>query len=111
MHAFTSGGNREYSNVESVTIESRDIKNNKVTIKKGKSLTFKAGTKLTDSKKEAFPDKHVTTLRYLSTDRNIATVSTIDKKTAKITAKKKGTCTIYVYAHNGVNKAITVTVN
>ena len=53
------------------------------------------------------PTSHAAKLRYLSTDTKVATVS----KSGKITAKGKGTCTIYVYAVNGARKAVKVTVN
>ena len=49
---------------------------------------------------------HVATIRYLSTDKKIATVS----KKGKITAKGKGTCYVYAYAHNGIYKKVKVTV-
>ncbi|MCR5475546.1 MAG: InlB B-repeat-containing protein [Lachnospiraceae bacterium] len=114
MHAYTSGGSKSVTNAKSITIRNKEIKKDKVTIAKGKTLILDVGINYVDSKKEPFPDSHVTTLRYLSTNKNIATVSTTGKNkaknTVKITAKKKGNCTIYVYAHNGVNKAIKVTV-
>ncbi|MDO5155065.1 MAG: Ig-like domain-containing protein [Eubacteriales bacterium] len=44
---------------------------------------------------------------YASSNKSIATVS----KTGVIKAKKKGTCTVYVYARNGYAKTIKVIVN
>ena len=52
------------------------------------------------------PKSHTSKLRYLSSDRKVATVS----KSGRITAKGTGKCTIYVFAHNGVSKSIRVTV-
>ena len=52
------------------------------------------------------PPQHVKQIRYLSTNKKIATVT----KGGKIKAKKKGTCYIYVYAHNGISKKIKVIV-
>ena len=52
------------------------------------------------------PDSHVKTLRYRSSDPGVASVGA----SGKITAKKPGKCKIYVYAHNGVNKTINLTV-
>lgn len=52
------------------------------------------------------PKSHVATLRYLSSNKKVATVS----KSGKITAKGKGTCNIIVFAHNGASKQIKVTV-
>ncbi len=44
--------------------------------------------------------------RFETTNKKIATISS----SGKITAKSKGTCYVYVYAQNGVNKKIKVTV-
>ena len=52
------------------------------------------------------PTKFAPTFRYMSSDEKIATVSS----GGKVTAKGKGTCYIYVYAHNGVSKQVKVTV-
>lgn len=49
---------------------------------------------------------HAKAYRYLSTDTDVATVSS----GGKIKAKKAGTCKVYVVGVNGVYKAITVTV-
>ena len=45
-------------------------------------------------------------LRYVSSNKKIATVS----KSGKITAKSKGSCKVYVIAVNGARKAVRVTV-
>jgi fibronectin type 3 domain-containing protein len=74
-------------------------KKNKVSIKKGK--TFKLGAKAVGKKVK----KHVG-LRYESSNKKIATVSS----SGKIEGKKKGKCKIYVYAQNGVCVTIKVTV-
>ncbi|MBQ9179888.1 MAG: Ig-like domain-containing protein [Firmicutes bacterium] len=52
------------------------------------------------------PKSHAPTLRYMTSNKKIATVS----KSGKIKAKTKGTCYIYAYAHNGVSKRIKITV-
>ena len=49
---------------------------------------------------------HAPTLRYMTSNKKVATVNS----SGKITAKGKGTCTVYVFAHNGVSKQIKVTV-
>ena len=56
--------------------------------------------------KKLLPKKHIVPYRYFSTNDKVASVS----KTGKIKGKKKGTCTIYVVATNGVKKSIKVTV-
>lgn len=74
-------------------------KNNRVTLKKGK--TFRLGAKAVGKNVK----KHVA-VRYESSKPKVAKVS----KSGKITAKKKGTCYVYAYAQNGVFKKIKVTV-
>ena len=59
-----------------------------------------------DSKKKMLSDKHAASLRYLSSDTGVATVS----KSGKIKAVGKGTCYVYVYTKNGINKKVKVTV-
>ena len=101
LHAYTNGGTKKYTNAKSVT-----VKKSKVTIKKGKTYKIKATVTKLKKKKKLMPTNHARKLRYLSTNKKIATVS----KAGKIKARKKGTCCIYVYAHNGVGKLIRVTV-
>ncbi|MBQ6440673.1 MAG: CAP domain-containing protein [Mogibacterium sp.] len=94
IHTATKGGKaRNYTRVTT------KAKKNKVSLKKGK--TFKLGAKAVGKNVK----KHVC-LRYESSDAKVAKVN----KSGKITAKKKGTCKIYVYAQNGVCKVINVTV-
>ena len=84
----------------------RKIKVNKakVTLKKGKTFRIKTKLSLENRKKKAL--SHVAKLRYYTDNSKAAVVS----KKGKITAKGKGTCTIYVIANNGVSKKIKVTV-
>ena len=62
--------------------------------------------KKADSSKLLMTDNHTTELRYVSTDKKVATVSA----DGKITAKSKGSCKVYVISINGVKKAVKVTV-
>jgi len=55
---------------------------------------------------EAAAKAHAPKLRYLSTNKKVATVS----KAGKVTGKGKGTCYVYAYAHNGVAKKVKVSV-
>ena len=99
MHIVTKGG--KYCNYKSVNTKA---KKNKVTLaKSGKSFKLRAKA-VKETKKLKTRDHRK--IRYESTDKNIATV---DSK-GKITAKKKGTCYVYAYAQNGINKKIKVTV-
>ncbi len=109
MHVYTAGGNKTYTNAKSVKLDKSDgkiKKGNKLTLKVKDTYKIKASVKKADKKKKLMPDSHVKTIRYRSSDPGVATVSS----KGKITAKKKGKCNIYVYAHNGVNKTIKVTV-
>ena len=101
MHAYTSGASKKYTNAKSITVNKT-----KVELKKGKTFKIKAKVKKLKKNKKLMPKTHVATIRYLSTDKKIATVS----KKGKITAKGKGTCYVYAYAHNGIYKKVKVTV-
>lgn len=77
------------------------------TIKKGQNRTIKAIIVKDDKNKKLLSESHGPKLRYTSSDESIATVT----ESGKIKAKKKGTCTIYVRALNGISKKIKVIVN
>lgn len=98
IHVATKGG--KVGNYKSVTTAA---KNNKVTLKKGK--TFKLKAKAVAQSKKLSVKQH-RKIKYESSNKKIATVSS----KGKITAKKKGTCYIYVYAQSGAYKKIKVTV-
>ena len=100
-HSYTSGASKKYSNAKALTVNKT-----KVALKKGK--TFKIKTKITKVKKnkKLMPKTHVKTVRYMTSNKKVATVSA----GGKITAKAKGTCFVYAYTHNCIYKKITVTV-
>lgn len=102
VHAYTSKGTKTYTNAKSVT-----VKKTKVKLKKGKTFKIKAKVNKLKKGKKLMPKAHAAKLRYVSSDKKIATVS----KSGKIKAKAKGSCKVYVLAVNGVNKAIKVKVN
>jgi len=101
VHAYTSGGTKNYTNAKSVT-----VKKAKVSLKAGKRYKIKAKVNRLQSGKKLMPSVHAPTLRYVSSNKKIATVS----KTGTIKAKAKGSCKIYVIAVNGVRKTIRLTV-
>ncbi|MBQ9179688.1 MAG: Ig-like domain-containing protein, partial [Firmicutes bacterium] len=101
MHSYTGNGTKKYTNAKSVKVNKT-----KVTLKKGKTFKIKAKVKKVKKSKKLLPKKHSATLRYITSNKKIATVS----KSGKIKAKTKGTCNVYVFAHNGVSKKIKVTV-
>ena len=82
------------------------VNKTKVTLKKGKTFKIKAKVIKVKKSKKLMPKKHVATVRYLSTNKKVATVSS----SGKIKAAGKGKCNVYAYAHNGVCKKIKVTV-
>ena len=102
IHAYTSGGDKEYTNPKRVM-----VKKSTVSLKKGKTYKIKGTVTLLNRKKRIIASNHAPKLRYLSSNKTIASVSS----SGKVTAKNKGSCTIYVYAANGVRKAVKVTVN
>ena len=93
--------NKTYTNVKAIKLAK-----NKTTIKVGKTYKIKASVVLVDSKKKMLSDKHAATFRYASSDKKIATVD----KNGKVTAKKKGTCYVWIYAKNGYANKVKVTV-
>ena len=101
MHAYTGGGNKKYTNAKSVT-----VKKKKISLKKGKTYKIKAKVNKLKKGKRLMPKSHAPKLRYLTSDSSVATVNS----KGKITAKGSGTCTITVFAHNGVSKNVKVTV-
>ncbi|MCR5406137.1 MAG: InlB B-repeat-containing protein [Lachnospiraceae bacterium] len=109
MHVYTAGGTKSFTNAKSVKLDMSDgkiKKGNKLTLNVKDTYKIKASVKKADKSRELMPDSHVKTLRYRSSDPGVASVS----GKGKITARKPGKCKIYVYAHNGVNKTINLTV-
>ena len=94
--------NTKYTNVKEIKLTSKSS----VTLAVGKTSTIKAKVVLVDAKKKQLSDSHAKQFRYASSNTKVATVNA----NGKITAKKKGTCYIYVYAKNGYAKKIKVTV-
>ncbi|MCU6763918.1 Ig-like domain-containing protein, partial [Blautia ammoniilytica] len=94
-HAVTKGSSYGYA--QKITVNKKTLK-----LRTGKTKRIKAS--VTNS--STYVQKHVATVRYLSSDPSIATVS----KTGVVRAKKKGNCTIYCYTSNGLFKKVKVTV-
>lgn len=76
----------------------------KVTLRLKNKFQIRSKTTLWNKKKKVL--KHVEALRYYTGNKKVATVS----KNGRITAKGKGTCTVYVIANNGVARRIKVRV-
>ena len=94
-----AGAKTKYSNVKKIT-----VKKSKYTLNKGKTAKISATLVLENKNKKAIA--HAAKFRYKSTDTKVVKVD----KNGKITAKGKGTATVFVYSNNGTAKAIKVTV-
>ncbi len=101
LHAYTSGGTKKFTNPKKVTVNKTSV-----SLKSGKTYKIKASVTKLQKGKTLIPKGHDPKLRYISSNKKIATVS----KSGKITAKSKGNCKIYVIAVNGARKAIKITV-
>ena len=117
--AFARSGGKTTKIAESIDLHVVGVKNKTYTnntaikltrssfvLKKGKKAKISAKLILADKKKKPIGKAHGLRFRYASSKKSVATVS----KGGRITAKKKGTCTIYVYAINGCTRKVKVTV-
>lgn len=95
-HAVTKGG--KYKNPVKVK-----IKKTQIILKAGKKQKIKATRILP---KRGKMREHVERFRYEVTNKKIAVVT----KKGVVTAKKPGTCDVYVYVQNGVRKKVKLTV-
>jgi len=91
--------NDKRTNAKKITVNKASV-----TLKKGKKFTIKASAEKEVNSKKLLA--HVNQLRYLSSKKSVAAVN----KKGVITAKKAGSCKVYVFANNGVYKAVNVTV-
>lgn len=89
----------KHTNVKSISVNKT-----KVSLKRKKTFQIKAIAKGEDKKKKLLT--HTSKFRYYTNDKTVAAVT----KNGKIQAKKKGSCTVFVIANNGVSKEIKVTV-
>lgn len=101
VHAVTGGG--KYGNAKAVSVTQIGNKKNvsKITLKMGKTAQIKA--------KEVKKDKKIARHRKLCYESSNTKVVTVTPD-GLIRATGKGTCTIWVYAQNGIYKALKITV-
>ena len=97
---FTSGNvSGSYTNPKALT-----LKKSSISLAKGKSY------KLSGTVTKVYPKKklagYAKNMRFISNNTSIATVDA----NGKITAKSKGSCTIYVQTINGIWKTCKITV-
>ena len=101
VHAVTGGG--KYGNAKAVSVTQIGNKRNvsKITLKMGKTAQIKA--------KEVKKDKKIERHRKLCYESSNTKVATVTPD-GLIRATGKGTSTIWVYAQNGIYKALKITV-
>ena len=96
VYAVTAGG--KAGNYKSVKLNKK-----KITLKKGKSFKIKAKQIRQTKKKKV---KKYRKLSYESSNPAVAKVN----KAGKVTAKKKGSCKIYIYTQSGCYATLAVKV-
>ena len=101
VHAYTSGGDKKYTNPNEVT-----VKKSKYTLAAGNTAKIKASVTGKDAKKKLIPTSHSAKVRYMTTDPAVATVS----RKGRIKAKAAGSCRICVIAASGIRKSVRVKV-
>lgn len=101
IHVITQGGKYGIARSVSVTKIGNKKDVSKITLKKGKTAQITA--------KEIKKDKKIRHHRNLCYESSNTAVATVTPE-GLIQAVGKGTCTIWVYAQNGVYAALTVTV-
>lgn len=92
---------KKFTNVKAIR-----LKKTQVTISKGKAAQIRATAVKEKKKRKLLPAKYGKTISYSSSSPSVAVVSA----KGKVTAKKKGSCVIYVTANNGVSKKVKVKV-
>lgn len=100
LHAV-SKDNAKYTNTKKLK-----VKKSSYTLAPGESVKLKVKNVKQSRSKQLLPKSHGAALRYVSSDENVASVTS--KGTIK--AKGEGTCSIYIFVLNGVNKKVEVTV-
>lgn len=98
LHSYTGTKTSKLANPSKVTVKKKTIK-----VKLNKTAKMNAKVVMPKGKKLK---KHTNQIRYIVSNPDIVTVN----KKGKIKAKKKGTCTVYACAQNGVYKAVKVKV-
>ena len=99
VHCYTAGFSSAGTNPKTLTLNKT-----KVTLKKGKTFRIKAT--VTGLKSGLTILQHHALLRYISTNKKVAIVT----NKGQIKAVGKGNCKVYVFASNGLRKAVTVKV-
>jgi uncharacterized repeat protein (TIGR02543 family) len=100
-HAVAGGYNKTYTDAGKITVSKKTM-----TLSTGSAAAITARQTKSRSGRKFLKTVHAPFYRYRSTDTQVAAVSS----TGKVTAKKAGTCKIYIYAQNGLAALTTITV-
>ncbi len=92
---------KKYTNVKKIK-----AKKSSYTLKKGAIVSLRLKTVIDDKNKKQLSVKHTKNLRYMSSNKKIATVTA----GGKVKARNAGSCIIYVFAKNGCRLKIKVKV-
>lgn len=102
LPVFTAGkSSKKYTDAKSIKPAKKTYK-----LKKKEKVVIKGKLTKKSSKKRLLPEKYVKQLRYFSTNEKVASVNA----KGKVTAKKKGSCYIYIVAGNGVKTKVKILV-
>jgi hypothetical protein len=100
-HTIVGGYNSKYTVAKSIS-----VKTSTLTLTAGSTKTLKPSQTKYKSSRNLLPSSHIAKYRYSSSNKAVATVSS----KGVVTAKKAGTCRIYIFAQNGRWTSVKVTV-
>lgn len=100
-HTIAGNCSWSYTNAKKLSAKKKTI-----TMKAGKTTKVSAKTIKYYKNKKLLKRDHAPHYRYKSTNSAIAAVS----RTGRVSAKKAGKCSIYIYAQNGVRTSVRITV-
>lgn len=101
MYSIAGGVNSRFTDVKSLKANKKSLQ-----IRNGKTAVVRVKTRKVAKNRNLLPASYAARLRYQSSNPAIASVSS----KGSVTAKKAGTCRIYISAQNGVWTSVKVTV-